>query len=100
MKKPVFVLLAVLTLLPCAGLLSQTPPAAPVPDTEQFLETLAGGQPQAPGDQVPAPLFRTDCTSTGCPTGQLCCMLCGNPPDEGSCMGCVTPVRGRCPMVV
>jgi hypothetical protein len=109
MKKPVFVLLALLALIPCAQLMAQTPAAAapsenraaaPAPDAEQFLATLSGGQIQAPSDSVPAPLFMTDCTSTGCPTGQLCCNLCGNPPDDGSsCKACVTPVRGRCPIV-
>jgi len=111
MKKSVLVLLALLTLLPFAQLKAQTPPvavppansaAAPVPDAAQFLATLSGAQAQTPMDLVPAPSFMTGCTSSSqCPTGQLCCNLCGNPPDDGSsCMGCVTPVAGRCPKVV
>ncbi|HEX3552068.1 MAG TPA: hypothetical protein VIA62_02435 [Thermoanaerobaculia bacterium] len=111
MKKPVLVLLALLALLPFAQLLAQTPPvavpaansaAAPAPDTAQFLATLSPGQTQAPTDLVPAPSFMTGCTSSSqCATGQLCCNVCGNPPvDGGTCRACVTPVRGRCPLVV
>jgi hypothetical protein len=106
MKKPVLVLLALLVLLPFAQLMAQTPPAAvppaaPTPaDAAQFLATLSGGQAQSPSDLVPTPAFMTGCTSQ-CPTGQLCCMMCGNPPDDGgSCMACVTPINGRCPRVV
>jgi hypothetical protein len=64
---------------------------------------LSGGQSQVPSDLVPAPSFMTTgCTSSSqCPTGQLCCNVCGNPPDDGgSCKACVTPVRGRCPLIV
>jgi len=103
MKKPVFALLAALTLIPFAQLMSQTPSAAvPAPDVARFLETLSGEQTQVPSDVAPAPSFMSGCTSSSqCPTGQLCCNLCGNPPDDGSsCMACVTPVRGRCPIVV
>jgi hypothetical protein len=40
-------------------------------------------------------------TNADCPTGQLCCNLCGAFPDDGSsCLGCVQPVRKRCPLVV
>jgi hypothetical protein len=110
MKKHVLVLLALLSLLPLAELLAQTPPVAvppanaataPVPDTAQFLASLSAGQSQAPSDLVPAPSFLAACTPA-CPTGQLCCNVCGNPPAEGgdSCMACVTPIRGRCPLVV
>jgi hypothetical protein len=107
MKKSVLVLLALLALLPFAQAMAQTAPAAtaPVPDTAtaQFLATLAGGQGQtpAPNDLVPAPSFMASCTSTTqCPSGQLCCNVCGNPPDDGgSCRACVTPVRGRCPLI-
>jgi hypothetical protein len=104
MKKHVLALLALLALLPCAQAMAQAPPA-PVPDTAQFLATLSagGGAPaQAPNDLTPAPLFRTGCSLTSdCPTGQLCCNVCGNPPaDGGSCRACVTPIRGRCPLVV
>jgi hypothetical protein len=104
MKKPVLFLLALLALISFAPLMAQTPPvsAAPAPDAAQFLATLSDGQTQAPSDLVPAPSFMTACTlNSQCPTGQLCCNVCGNPPDGGgSCKACVTPVRGRCPLVV
>jgi hypothetical protein len=112
MKKPVLVLLALLSLIPFAQSMAQTlpvavpaanPVAAPAPDAAaQFLATLSGGQTQTPNDLAPAPSFMTGCTSSSqCPTGQLCCNVCGNPPDDGSsCRACVTPVRGRCPLVV
>jgi hypothetical protein len=111
MKKPILVLLALLSLIPFAQLMAQTPPvavpaahcaAAPAPGAAPFLATLPDGQAQALSDLVPAPSFMTGCTSSSeCPTGQLCCNVCGNPPDDGSsCKACVTPVRGRCPMVV
>ena len=105
MKKPVLVFLALLALLPFAQLTAQAQPAAAAPDVAQFLTTLSGGQSQAPSDLpsglVPAPTFMTSCTSSSqCPSGQLCCNTCGNPPDGGSCMGCVNPVRGRCPLFV
>ena len=112
MKKPVLVLLALLALLAYAQLLAQTPPAAvppvksataPAPDVAQFLATLSAGQNQAPADLVPAPSFMTDCGYSGpCATGEICCFLCGNPPADGdgsSCLGCVTPYKGRCPQV-
>jgi hypothetical protein len=69
----------------------------------RFLATLAGGQTQAPGDLVPAPSFMTGCAGTfQCPTGQICCYMCGNPPegDDSGCWMCVTPWKGRCPLVV
>ncbi|HEX4960702.1 MAG TPA: hypothetical protein VF173_07670 [Thermoanaerobaculia bacterium] len=110
MKKTVLVLLALLSLIPFAQSMAQTlpanPAAAPAPDTAaQFLATLAGGQTQAaPNDLAPAPSFMTGCTTTAqCPAGQLCCNVCGNPPVVGSevtCRACVTPIRGRCPLVV
>lgn len=104
MKKPALILAALLVLVPFAQLMAQTPPVAmpPAPDTAQFLATLSGGQAQAPSDLVPAPLFKTGCTvNSDCPTGQLCCNVCGNPPDDGgSCKACVTPFRGGCPRVV
>ena len=111
MRKPVLVLLALLSLIAFAQSMAQTPPvevspanpaAAPAPvAAAQFLATLSGGQIQTPKDLVPAPTFMTGCTSSAqCPTGQLCCNVCGNPPDGGgSCMACVTPIRGRCPIV-
>ncbi len=107
MKKPVLVLLALLSLVPFAQSMAQTPPAAaPAPDSvARFLATLSGGQTQTPNDLVPAPSFMTGCTSNDqCPTGEICCFLCGNPPadpeDYGSCRGCVPPVKGGgCPQV-
>ena len=113
MKKPILVLLALLALLPCAQLLAQTPAAAvpsaksataPAPDLAQFLATLSGGQAQAPTDLMPAPSFMTGCgNGPACPTGQICCFLCGNPPDgdTSGCYGCVTPRKPKgCPLVV
>jgi hypothetical protein len=104
MKKPVLVLLALLVLIPCAQVLAQTP-AAPVTDaaTAQFLATLAGGQAQAPSDLMPAPRFtQTGCGSgPACPTGQLCCFVCGNPPADGDLSGCYSCLQvTRCPKVV
>jgi hypothetical protein len=100
MKKPVLFLLALLFLLPFAQSMAQTPPA-PVPSAAQFLATLAGGQTQAPTDLTPVPSLMASCgNGPACPTGQLCCNLCGNPPEGGgSCLGCVTPIRGRCPLI-
>jgi len=114
MKKPVFVLLALLSLLPFAQSLAQTAqtppvvtPAAPESAPEsmmQFLATLSDGQAQTPSDLTPVPSFMTGCVDNSqCPTGEICCYLCGNPPAEGDdsfCRGCVTPVKGRCPLVV
>jgi hypothetical protein len=105
MKKPVLILLALLTLFPLAQAMAQTPAAAPAPvvdaATAQFLATLAGGQTQAPSDLTPAPLFQAGCcTGPACPTGKLCCNMCGADPGEpNNCLRCVTPVRGRCPLV-
>jgi hypothetical protein len=105
MKKSLLVLLTLLALIPGSQLLAQTPPAgstvAPAPDVAQFLATLSGGKSQAPLDSAPAPLFMAGCTSSSqCPTGQLCCNVCGTPPEDGhSCKACVTPIRGRCPLV-
>jgi hypothetical protein len=95
MKQLVLVLVL---LMPVAPALAQTPAAAaPVPDSvTDFLVTLSG----AP---APVPNFLTGCTSNyQCPTGQICCYLCGNPPegDDSGCRQCTTPVRGGCPMVV
>lgn len=104
MKKPVFLLLVLLSLLSFAPAMAQTPPAAPPVSAAdaQFLATLAAGQTQAPGDLVPAPTFMTGCAGTyQCPTGELCCYMCGNPPegDDSGCWMCVTPWKGRCPLV-
>lgn len=102
MKKPVFVLLALLALIPFAQAMAQTP-AAPATDaaTAQFLATLAGGQTQAPSDLTPTPTFMTGCgNGPACPTGQLCCFMCGaDIGDPNSCLQCVTPIKGRCPLV-
>ena len=102
MKKPVLVLLALLALVPFAQAMAQAP-AAPATDaaTAQFLATLAGGQIQVSTNPTPAPLLETGCsTDADCPTGQICCFLCGNPPDDGSsCKACTTPFRGRCPII-
>ena len=113
MKKLVLVLLAVLSLVSFAQSMAQTPPvavpaanpaAAPAPDAAaQFLATLSDTQAQPPADRAPAPLFLAGCTSNAqCPTGQLCCNVCGNPPDgdTSTCRACVKPLRGRCPLVV
>ena len=106
MKKLVLVLLALLALAPFAQVLAQTPPAAPAPVTDaataQFLATLAGPQAQAPSDLTPAPLFNTTCgNGAGCPTGQLCCFVCGNPPADGDLSGCYSCLQvTRCPKVV
>jgi len=109
MKKPVLVLLALLTLVPVAQAMAQTqtPPPAPVVDaaTAQFLATLAGGQTQAPSGLIPTPLFaQTGCgNGPACTGGQICCFLCGTIPDDGDtsgCYGCITPWgRKGCPPV-
>ena len=103
MKKLVLVLLTLFALAPFARAMAQTP-VAPVTDaaTAQFLATLASPQVQAPADLTPTPLFtQTGCgTGPACPTGQLCCNMCGaDIGDPNSCLRCVTPVRGRCPLV-
>ena len=112
MKKPVLMLLSLLFLLPFAQAVAQTPAAvppanpavAPAPDVARFLATLSGGQAaQAPSGLVPAPTFMTNCGyNPPCESCQICCFLCGNPPaeDPDICLGCVTPYKGRCPMVV
>ncbi|MFL6264222.1 MAG: hypothetical protein ACJ76Y_31435 [Thermoanaerobaculia bacterium] len=105
MKKTVLVLLTLLALVPVAQAMAQTPPAAPAPSTDpataRFLATLAGPQAQAPADLTPAPLFKAGCgTGPSCPTSKLCCNVCGaDPGDPSNCLRCVTPVRGRCPLV-
>lgn len=112
MKKHVLILLAFLALIPSAQLMAQDPPTTPapangaevpVPDPGQALPTPLCEQPEAPNLQVPAPQFMTGCsTNADCPTGQLCCFLCGAFPegDPSICLGCVQPVRKRCPLVV
>ncbi|MFL6264223.1 MAG: hypothetical protein ACJ76Y_31440 [Thermoanaerobaculia bacterium] len=105
MKTPMLVLLALLALVPFAQSMAQTPPA-PAPDaaTARFLATLAAPQVPAPGDLTPAPLFMTGCgNGPACPTGQICCFLCGTLPDDGDtsgCFGCITPWGPKgCPPV-
>jgi len=107
MKKPVLVLLVLLSVLSFAqaAVPGSNPAATPAPETTaQFLATLSGGQIQSPNELTPAPSFMAGCTSNSeCATGELCCYVCGNPPadgDDGSCRACVTPIRGRCPMVI
>jgi hypothetical protein len=108
MKKSV-VLSALLALLsfapsmaPCAAEPAANRVAAEAPGTvAQFLASLSGGQAQAPADGVPAPSFLTGC-SVQCAWGEICCYLCGNPPegDDSGCWGCVEPVKdGGCPQV-
>jgi hypothetical protein len=110
MKKSVLALLVLLALIPLAQAWAQTSPtaavpvqpvAAPLPDTAQFLATLSSAQVPAPNDLTPTPSFMASCTSNAqCPTGQLCCNVCGTPPDNGgSCRACTTPIRGRCPLI-
>jgi len=100
MKKPILVLLALLTLVPLAQAMAQTqtPTPAPVVDaaTAQFLATLAVGQTQAPSGLMPTPLFtQTGCgNGPACTGGQICCFMCGTIPDDGDtsgCYGCITP---------
>lgn len=111
MRKHVLVLLACLALISSAQLMAQEPatPAptkgaeAPVPDLGQALLTPSCEQPETPNLQVPAPQFMTGCsTNADCPTGQICCFLCGAFPDgdPSLCMGCVQPTRKGCPLVV
>jgi len=102
MKRNGFVLFALLSLFSFVQSMAQTPVAVPASDAE-LLATLAGGETQTPNDLAPSPSFMAGCTdSSQCPTGQLCCYMCGNPPegDDSFCRMCVTPYRGRCPMVV
>jgi hypothetical protein len=105
MKKSVRILLALLTLLPFAQAMAQTPAPAPVVDaaTAQFLATLAVGQPQAPSGLTPAPLFTTGCgNGPACSGGQICCFMCGAFPDgdPSGCYSCVTPRPPKgCPIV-
>lgn len=105
MKKTVLVLLVLLALFALAPLaaLAQAPSPAPDAATARFLASLAP-QAQAPNDLTPTPLFlQTGCgNGPACPTGELCCFMCGAFPDDGDtsgCYACVTPVRGRCPIV-
>jgi hypothetical protein len=109
MKKSILVLLALLAFVPLASAMAQTPAVAVPPAqsatvtdaaTAQFLATLSTAPSPAPNGLTPAPSFMTGCTSSAqCPTGQLCCNLCGNSPDGVSCRGCTTPIRGHCPLI-
>jgi hypothetical protein len=113
MKKHVVVVLALLALIASAQLLAQEParaPAAPPPaaavqspdQVAPLLESPSCEQPEVPSDLPSALRLGSSCSSNSdCPSTQLCCNLCGNPPDDGSsCLACVRPVRGRCPLVV
>jgi hypothetical protein len=82
MKRPVLVLLALLSLI-----------------------SVAQSMAQIPSGLTPARSLMSGCNSSyDCPTGQICCYMCGNPPAEGDdsfCRACVTPVKGGgCPLVV
>lgn len=79
MKRPVLVLLALLSLV-------------------SFTQSMA----QIPNGPEPASSMMVCTSNYQCPTGELCCYMCGNPPegDDSFCRICVTPVKGRCPMVV
>jgi hypothetical protein len=103
MRKPFLALLALLSLLSFAPSMAQVPPVAgpdsnpvtlPAPDAvAEFLATLS-----------PAPTFMSGCTDNSqCPTGQICCYLCGYQPDPdmdtSSCRACVTPTKYGCPLV-
>jgi hypothetical protein len=99
----VLVLIALFTVLAVApGLAATAPAAPPAPAAPQgtvtsaanatFLATLSA---DLTGPQ--APVFATDCRTTGCPsTGQLCCLACG----YFGCdtYGCFAPVHGECPL--
>jgi|GEM_PF-846022 len=111
MKKHVLVLLALLALIPFTQLMAQEPPpaqlpaqemAAPAPDGTQCVATPSDEQAQVPSDLVSDSLSGTVCSSNSeCPTGQLCCNICGALPFDGSsCMRCVQPFMKRCPLVV
>lgn len=110
MKKStiLFVLLALLALIPCSQAMAQMP-QAPTPAVAmaapsvtalvanaEFLASLSTAPAQLPGDLAPAPSFMTGCTSNAqCPTGTLCCYPCGI---DGCTNQCLTPVKGRCPL--
>jgi hypothetical protein len=104
MKKPVLALLALLSLFSFTQSTAQSSPVAPPPETTaEFLASLSDLQAETSDDRVPAPLFKTGCgNNPQCGTGEICCYLCGNPPegDDSGCWGCVTPVKGGgCPQV-
>ncbi len=65
--------------------------AATTPELDQFLATLAA--------ESGGSLAATVCnTNSDCPAGKLCCTSCGL--DGEGCKACLTPIRGRCPMIV
>ncbi len=68
-----------------------TSAVATTPELEQFLATLA----QESGGSLAANVCNTN---TDCPAGKLCCTSCGL--DGEGCKACMTPIRGRCPMIV
>ena len=103
-----FVLLALLAVIPCSPATAQVPqvaapavamtaPSTVAPaDNAEFLASLATAPAQTPGDLAPAPSFMTGCTSNAqCPTGTLCCYPCGI---DGCTNQCVIPIKGRCPL--
>ena len=102
----VFVLLALLALVPCAQCLAQAPAAATPPagsvtaaapaSVADFLETLSSGAPGIEG-QTPSPKpMSTFCTTNAdCPIGWLCCYPCGIDDCNKICMH----VK-RCPLFV
>ncbi len=65
--------------------------AATTPELEQFLATLVAES----GGSLAANVCNTN---SDCPAGKLCCTSCGL--DGEGCKACLTPIRGRCPMIV
>jgi hypothetical protein len=111
MKKNILVLLTLFALIPSAQLLAQAPPVAqppakgvadPAPDLAPLLVSPSGEQTETPSDLIPESSYILCTSSEECPTGELCCNVCGALPfgDPSSCMRCVEPVRKRCPLVV
>lgn len=93
--------LALLALLALPVLTAAEPAAAAPADVASFLAALAEPAVEAPAAEgpLPAPTFVQTifCTShSQCPQGQLCCYPCGVPDCSNICM---TPVRGRCPLI-
>ncbi len=70
-----------------AGAISAVPTT---PELQQFLATLA-----AESGGLAANVCNTN---SDCPAGKLCCTSCGL--DGEGCRACMTPIRGRCPMIV
>lgn len=105
---PVLLLAAAMTLAvgaaaqtPAAdGAAARTSPACASPAAAELLASLAAGQGDAGTAELPAPglpFLAAGCTSSSqCPTGKLCCSLCGT--ECGGSRGCVTPINGHCPL--